>query len=108
MDERAGRAAGVGFEVWSGADRRLLDNIAFLAGYRRQAVIATSLIPAVLAAACTQQSIHAIEHALSGEHPPALTRPVVMHLLWTGRLEADLASPLSASTAVRLREKVTG
>lgn len=105
--ELAGRR-GWGFEVWSGADRRLLDNIAFLAGYRRQAVIATSLIPAVLAAACTQQSIHAIEHALSGEHPPALTRPVVMHLLWTGRLEADLASPLSASTAVRLREKVTG
>jgi hypothetical protein len=96
------------FEVWSGADPQLLDNIAFLAGYRRQAVIATPLIPAVLAAARTRQSIGAIENALSGQHPPALTRPVVMHLLWTGHLEADLASPLSASAAVRLREEVRG
>ena len=99
---------GWGFEAWSGADRRLLDNIGFLAGYRRQSVIAASLIPAVLDTAKRQSSVGAIERALSGEHPPALIRPVVLHLLWEGRLEADLARPLSAGTLVRLREEVVG
>jgi hypothetical protein len=45
---------------------------------------------------------------LSGEHPPALIRPVLLHLLWQGRLKADLVSQLSAGTAVRLREEVAG
>jgi hypothetical protein len=99
---------GWGFEAWSGADRRLLDNVGFLAGYRRPAVIAAELIPAVLAAARGQSSIGAIERALSGEHPAALIRPVVLHLVWRGRLEADLASSLSAATVVRLREEVAG
>jgi hypothetical protein len=50
-----------GFEAWSGADQRLLDNLAFLAGYRRPTVIAGELISAVLAAARRQPSIGAIE-----------------------------------------------
>jgi hypothetical protein len=99
---------GWGFEAWSGADRRLLDNIGFLAGYRRPAVIAAELIPTVLAAARGQSSIGAIERALSGEHPAALIRPVVLHLVWRGWLEADLARSLSAATVVRLREEVAG
>jgi TnsA-like endonuclease N terminal len=96
---------GWGFEAWSGADRRLLDNIGFLAGYRRAAVIAAELIPVVLAAARGQPSIGAIERALSSEYPPALIRPVVLHLVWQGRLEADLASPLSPDAVVRPREE---
>jgi hypothetical protein len=99
---------GWGFEAWSGTERPLLDNVGFLAGYRRQSVIAASLIPAVLDTAKRQSSIGAIERALSGEHPPALIRPVVLHLLWEGRLEADLARPLSAGTFVRLRDEVVG
>jgi hypothetical protein len=99
---------GWGFEAWSGADQRLLDNVGFLAGYRRAAVIVAELIPVVLAAARKQPSIGAIERALSGEHPPALIRPVVLHLVWQGRLEADLTTVLSAGTPVRLREEVAG
>jgi hypothetical protein len=105
--ELAGRR-GWGFEAWSGADQRLLDNVRFLAGYRRQAVIATALIPAVLDTARRQPSISAIERALGDKHPPVLVRPVVMHLLWEGRLEADLTRPLSARTRVRPREAVSG
>jgi hypothetical protein len=97
---------GWAFEAWSGTDRRLLDNVAFLAGYRRSAFVAAELIPAVLAAARGQPSIDTIERALSGEHPPALIRPVVLHLLWQGQLDADLASPLSAGTVVRVPEEV--
>lgn len=89
---------GWGFEVWSGADRQLLDNVRFLAGYRRPTTIDRSLIPVVLDIVADQPSIAAIEHVLSGRHPPLLVRPVVLHLLWTGRLRADLTRPLSADT----------
>jgi hypothetical protein len=95
---------GWAFEAWSGADPGLLANVRFLAGYRREAFIAAGLIPAVLDAAAGQPSVGAIERALSPEHPPVLVRPVVLHLLWTGRLQADLTCPLSTDTPVRLRE----
>jgi hypothetical protein len=92
---------GWGFEVWSGADRRLLDNVRFLAGYRRRCVIAADVVPAVLDAASGQPTIGSIEQALSDRHPWALVRPVVLHLLWVGRLEADLGRPLGVDTPVR-------
>jgi hypothetical protein len=80
----------------------LLDNVRFLAGYRRRSVIAADLIPAVLGAAGQQPTIGGIERALGDRQPPQLVRPVVLHLLWTGLLRADLTHPLSAETAVAL------
>jgi hypothetical protein len=99
---------GWAFEAWSGADARLLANVRFLAGYRREALIDTGLIPAVLDAAAGQATVGAIERALSPWHPAVLVRPVVLHLLWTGRLRADLTRPLSAQAPVWRREAVTG
>jgi hypothetical protein len=100
------RRRGWRFEVWSGADRPLLDNVRFLAGYRRRSVVAVDLIPAVLEAAADQPSIAAIERVLSDRHPPLLVRPVVLHLLWCGLLRADLARPLSADTLLWRHEVV--
>lgn len=97
---------GWGFEAWSGADPRLLSNVRFLAGYRRPALIDTALVPVVLEAAAGQSSAGAIERALSPRHPPALVRPVVLHLLWTGQLEADLSRRLSSSAPVWRRQAV--
>jgi hypothetical protein len=92
---------GWNFEIWSGTNRCLLDNVRFLAGYRRTAAIATELIPTVLDAARHQASSRAIELALSAQHSPLLVRPVVLHLLWLGLLRADLRRPLSADTVLR-------
>ena len=100
------RWRGWGFEVWSGADACVLANVRFLAGYRRRAVVAQELIPIVLAAAREQGSMAAMERALGGQCPPTLVRPVVLHLLWTGRLRADLTRPLSAGTPLCLGEAV--
>jgi len=91
---------GWGFEAWLGADRGLLDNVRFLAGYRRASVICADLVPLVLEAAGRQAAIGSVEGALAGRHPVALVRPVVLHLLWTGRLRADLGLRLSADTLV--------
>jgi hypothetical protein len=100
----AGR--GWAFEAWSGADPQLLANVRFLAGYRRRAVIAGELIPAVLDAAGRQLTIGAIEQALSKWPRQELVRPVVLHLMWSGRLRADLRQPLGTDTPVQLAGEV--
>jgi hypothetical protein len=100
------RYRGWGFEAWSGADRVLLDNVRFLAGYRRSLVIEAGLIPAVLDAAREQATIGSVEQELASRYPVALARPVLLHLLWTGQLRADLRRPLGADTAVRVAAEV--
>ena len=66
-------------------------------GHRR-----AGLLPAVLDAARGQATIGSVERALAGAYPVQLVRPAVLHLLWTGRLRADLRRPLGAATPVRL------
>jgi hypothetical protein len=96
---------GWGFEEWYGAPPVLLGNVRFLAGYRRRAVIDDSLIPDVLrAAAVGGTAIADLERAVP-QADPILTRPVVLHLLWTGELTADLGRPLEGLTIVSSREK---
>jgi hypothetical protein len=93
----AGR--GWAFEVWSQAPLPLLTNIRFLAGYRREALIEASLIPDVLALARPPAAIIDVERALA-VRPTALVRPVILHLIWMGELEADLMRPLSRESIV--------
>jgi hypothetical protein len=100
------RCRGWGFEAWSGADRVLLDNVRFLAGYRRSLVIEAGLIPVVLDAAREQVTIGSVEQDLASRYPVALARPVLLHLLWTGQLQADLRRPLGADTAVQVAAEV--
>jgi len=82
-------------------DTRLLDNVRFLAGYRRGLVIDAGLLPVVLDAVREGATIGSVERALAGQYPVALVRPAVLHLLWTGRLRADLRRPLGVATPVR-------
>lgn len=97
---------GWAYETWSGAEPALLENVRFLAGYRRRRLVREELIPAVLAAAARRSTLGGIEAALAdvdsvGE-PGGTVRPVVLHLVWFGALVADLRRPLSPATAVRL------
>ena len=95
---------GWGFEAWPGADARLLANIRFLAGYRRPGLIDAAAAADVLTAARKPTAIGSIEQCLTGSYPQALILPAVLHLLWTGRLAADLTEPLGVTTIVRLTE----
>jgi hypothetical protein len=90
---------GWGFEEWYGADPGLLANVSFLAGYRRPSVIDGRLVPAVLAAAGDGAPIAAVEQR--ADAPAVLVRPVVLHLLWSGRLVTDLGRPLGSLSVVR-------
>ncbi|MFD5115799.1 TnsA-like heteromeric transposase endonuclease subunit [Streptomyces sp. NPDC058391] len=95
---------GWAFEVWSGASPALVENVRFLAGYRRPERVAVHLTAEVLEAARVQASVGGIERALAvrQRHPADLVRPVLLHLVWSGALSADLSRPLSTQTPVRL------
>jgi hypothetical protein len=90
---------GWAFEEWYGAPPRLLENVCFLAGYRRRALIDEQLIPAVLEAAGGSSPVIDVERRVRGAHP-ALVRPVVMHLLWSGDLVTDMGRPLGGDSVI--------
>ena len=90
---------GWAFEGWYGAPPRLLKNVCFLAGYRRRALIDEQLIPAVLEAAGGSSPATDGERRVRGAHP-ALVRPVVMHLLWSGDLVTDMGRPLGGDSMI--------
>jgi len=105
-------ARGWAFEAWSGADATLLDNVRFLAGYRRPAVIDPALLarapdllaPALLEATGDERGpllLDDAENLLAAHAPLLLARPVLLHLIWSGRLHADLSRPLGRTTALR-------
>jgi len=91
---------GLGFEVWSGCDRVLLENVRFLAGFRRGALIGADLVPAVLEAAASPVTVGEVEGLLAAPDRRGLIRPVVLHLLWSGALRTDLSRVLGPASVV--------
>jgi len=93
---------GFRFEVWSGTDPVLLENIRFLAGYRRPTLIAQEFAPLVLdAAVASPCTVADVERRLAEVAPPVVVRPVVLHLLWQAQLVADLTHRLAGDTILR-------
>jgi len=72
--------------------------VRFLAGFRRPSVAREDLIGPVLAVAVPPATVGEVERALAQEAPAALVRPVVCHLLWCGRLTADMSRPIDGET----------
>jgi len=95
---------GWGFEDWYGAPGHVLANVSFLAGYRRRRLVREDLIPVVREASSTGSAIVDLERSVT-QAPPMLVRPVVLHLLWTGELVADMTKPLDGLSMVKLREQ---
>ncbi|WP_395292267.1 TnsA-like heteromeric transposase endonuclease subunit [Kitasatospora hibisci] len=93
---------GWAFETWYGADPVLVENVRFLAGYRRPEVIDQDAVGQAAQVARTHRSIAAIERALASRFSSDLVRPAVLHLLWSGALTCDLNRPLGAWSGVRL------
>lgn len=93
---------GWAYETWSGGDPAVLENVRFLAGFRRPALLETDRMPAVLAAARGQSTIGGIEAALADQMPQEAVRPLVLHLIWSGALVADLGRPLGSATTVEV------
>lgn len=88
-------------EIWSAADPVVLTNTRFLAGYRRAAHLDRSAVVAATAVDVAGLTIRQAEAAFVdvGISEP---RPVLLHLLWSGALHADLTRPLSGDTVLEV------
>jgi hypothetical protein len=87
-------ARGWKYEVWSGAPSPELENLRFLAGYRRPWLFDAALLAEVRSADLDGCTFGEVVRGLGG-CDPALARATVLHLLWLGELRTDLSTPLS-------------
>jgi hypothetical protein len=96
----AGRL-GWGFGVFSEPEPGVLANVRFLSGCRRVRQFDPAVLEKALSLAGGPLPLADLEAAVAGA---ARSRPAarahVLHLLWSGRLRADLGRPLSGSTLV--------
>ncbi|MBV9026165.1 MAG: TnsA-like heteromeric transposase endonuclease subunit [Streptomycetaceae bacterium] len=88
------------YEVWSEPAPAPLENVRFLAGYRRDWLFPGELLDAVEAAVVDGMTLGEAADRVAG-FAPELARAGVFHLLWAGRMMTDLQRPLSASHVLR-------
>lgn len=92
------------YEIWSGADRTLLENVRFLAGYRHPGVVPEEEVERAWREVPDGEEMALAERRLAGGRPREEARPALMALLWAGRLTTDLmARPLSGTCVLRRR-----
>lgn len=94
------RAHGWGYEVWSGELRAVVENVRFLAGYRRPGLVDEAALDRVCSQVMHAEPLGDLERRLTAGSPGWTMRPVLLALLWRGRLETDLRLPLSAASIV--------
>ena len=89
---------GWGYELWSGCDPVMLDNVRFLAGYRRREVVDDAAVDRVVAVVREGEQLAVAEQRLAGSGPRWAARPALLAGLWRGRLTTDLSQPLSGGS----------
>jgi hypothetical protein len=89
------------YEVWSGADAMVLENIRFLSGYRRPGVVPEADIERAWELVHDSEQLADAELRLAGSRPRHEARPALLALLWAGRLTTDLTRPLSGESVLR-------
>lgn len=89
------------YEIWSGADPVLLENVRFLAAYRRVGFVPENELELVWQSVVDGDPLEIVERRLAGDRPPHEIRPALMALLWSGRLVTDLSRPLSGESVLR-------
>lgn len=95
---------GWSYEVWSEPNELELQNLRFLAGFRRPYLFDPSLLAALRRVDTASASIAEVIGALS-DWPAPLTRSALFHLLWSQEFAVDICSPLRSSSP--LTRKVT-
>ena len=97
------RRLGWEYEVWSGADATVLENVRFLAGYRRPGVVPAAEVDRAWGLVRDGEQLADAELRLAGGRPRHEARPALMALLWAGRLTTDLTRPLPGESVLRRR-----
>ena len=96
--ELACAEAGWGYRVLCEPDRQVLVNVRWLAGFRECPVDPDGERERMLSVLAAGPAL--ISELLVGACEPALARPVLMHLLWTGRVLVDVGEPLGDESRV--------
>ena len=94
-------ARGWQHEIWSAADPHVLSNVRFLAGYRRAAHLDRAAVELAAALDLGGLTIAQAQAALLAAGISE-SRPVLLHLLWSGGLLADLTRPLTCDTILEV------
>lgn len=89
------------YEVWSEPPTAQLENIRFLAGYRRDWLFSPDFLEELLTVDLDGAPLGQVPLRLPAR-PESLVRSAVCHLLWAGRLATDLDQPLSPSRVLRM------
>ncbi len=94
---------GWGYEVWSGCDAVVLENVRFLAGYRRPGLVGEELLDRARREIRDGEALGEAERRLAGDSPAWTVRPVLLTLLWRQEFTTDLSRPLSGASILRRR-----
>ncbi|MDX2515851.1 TnsA-like heteromeric transposase endonuclease subunit [Streptomyces stelliscabiei] len=89
------------YEIWSGANRVLLENVRFLAAYRRPGIVPEAEVQWAWQHLVDGEPLAVAERRLAGDRLVHEVRPALMALLWSGRLSTDLSRPLSGESVLR-------
>lgn len=92
-------ARGWGYEVWTGTDPTILENIKFLAVGRRHQFVDEEVLAAVATVGRSGMTVTRVESLVAGR-PRGLVRTAVFSLLWSGRWTTDLSQPLSDTSVL--------
>ena len=93
------------YELWSGCDLVVLDNVRFLAGYRRREVVDDAAVDRAVAGVRDGEQLAVAEQRLAGSGPRWAPRPALLAGLWRGRLTTDLSRPLSGGSRLWRRTR---
>jgi hypothetical protein len=92
---------GWSFEVASEQPRVMMDNVRFLAGYRRRAWVNELALSQLRTRKLDGASVGEAIHDTHGAKP--LVRAALLHMLWTRELLTDLSKVLSSTSILRAR-----
>ncbi len=93
-------AKGWRYEVWSGRDLVVLDNIRLLGSARRRQFLDDDAVDAVTAAANPGRQLGEVLRHVAGQVPHVLARPALLWLLWSGTWTTDLTVVLSRASVL--------
>jgi hypothetical protein len=97
---RAVESRGWRYEVWSESPETELENIRFLAGYRRRQLFAPELLDELRHVDLDGIPLRQAAQLLP-DRPESLVRAATFHLLWTHDLRTDLSHPLRPTAVLR-------
>ncbi|MEY9997121.1 hypothetical protein ABIE67_009153 [Streptomyces sp. V4I8] len=98
--EQVVESRGWRYEVWSEPSTQLLENVRFLAGFRRGWLFGPDLLDELRCADLDGVPLDEASKCVPG-HPGPRVRAAILHLLWTHDLHTELAEPLRPSAVLK-------